>query len=97
MGFVDYMAESMYKVAALILAIVMSLGIGLLLIIQLRLLFMNQTSFEISIDNKRKPFKKNTCAKNIQIVFGPRRWFWLSPLHHPHTDTARRSSQVDFI
>ena len=94
---VDFMAESMYKVAALILSIAISMGIGLLLIIQLRLLFMNQTSYEIRVDNKRKPFKKNSCAQNIEIVFGPRRWLWLSPLHHPHTDTARRSSQMDFI
>jgi hypothetical protein len=92
MGLVEMMDENIYMVICMILADVFSLGIGLLLVIQLRLLYLNITSYEMGIDSKKRPFKRKTCMRNIQVVFGPKRWYWLSPLHHPHTDSARRSS-----
>ena len=65
LGFVDYMNESVPKVIAMVLADILSLGIGLLVIIQIRLLYLNTTSFEVGIDNTRRPYKKKSCVRNL--------------------------------
>jgi hypothetical protein len=64
-GMVEMMDENIYMVICMILADVFSLGIGLLLVIQLRLLYLNITSYEMGISSKNRPFKRKTCLRNI--------------------------------
>jgi hypothetical protein len=65
-----------------------------LLVLQLRFLFMNQTTYEAGIDFRLKPFKQRFWTKNVMAVFGRRKRDWLNPFRHPFTqDTATQYNE----
>jgi len=62
------------------------IGLGFMLIYQIVILMMNKTTFEVSLDPKRSPFKHKGYTQNIKMVFGDRPCLWLSPFHVPFPD-----------
>ena len=52
------------------LALALTLGAGFMLIYQIVILFLNKTTFEVSMDARRNPFKQPGVIRNVEMVFG---------------------------
>ena len=50
------------------------------------ILFQNKTTMEVSMDEKRSPFKHKGIVRNFEMVFGQRKCLWFSPFHKPFPD-----------
>ena len=61
-------------------------GMTFMLVYQIVILLMNKTTFEVSLDAKRSPFRHRGITPNIKMVFGDRPCLWFSPFHHPFPD-----------
>lgn len=89
LGFITLIFTSLARTVAFLVSAVMFFGFLCLLGLQLRFLFMNQTTYEAGIDFRLKPFKQRFWTKNVMAVFGRRKRDWLNPFKHPFSqDTA---------
>ena len=43
----------------------------------------NKTTFVLNLSTTKTPFKQSSAVKNIQMVFGTTKKYWLSPFHDP--------------
>jgi len=76
----------MLRTLSFLAATILFIGLMCLLILQIRFLLMNQTTYEFGIDFRLKPFKHKIWTKNVMAVFGRRKRDWLNPFKHPFTE-----------
>ncbi len=77
------LARNPNEFIAYCLSCALILGVGFMFIYQIVILLMNKTTMEVSLDPKHAPFRHESMAKNIKMVFGDRKRFWFSPFHEP--------------
>lgn len=85
-NFLSILANYTNEVAVYGLAVCLMIGISFMLLYQIVILLLNKTTMELSIDPKRNPFRHKGVIRNIEMVFGSRKCFWMSPFHHPFPD-----------
>ena len=85
LGFFEMILTSTTRTISFCIAAFLCLGVLFFLILQTRLMLYNQTTYEIAVDHRLKPFKHKLMVKNIQTVFGRRKREWLNPFTHPFT------------
>jgi len=77
--------HSITRAISFYIAAALFLGIFGLLALQTRMMLLNQTTYEVAIDFRLRPFRHKLNVKNIQAVFGRRKREWLNPFRHPFT------------
>lgn len=69
-----------------VVATALMFGMTFMLVYQIVILLMNKTTFEVSLDARRNPFRHRGVTRNIKMVFGDRPCLWFSPFNDPFPD-----------
>jgi hypothetical protein len=85
LGFFEMIINSITRSLAFYISAALFLGIFGLLALQTRMMLLNQTTYEVAIDFRLRPFRHKLNVKNIQAVFGRRKRDWLNPFRYPFT------------
>lgn len=70
-------ARSVFVVGIYLVDVVLVLAIGGLLVFQLKMVYLNQTTLEVLAQSD--PVYDRGWFENFQLVFGPDPWYWLLP------------------
>jgi hypothetical protein len=70
MGFLDLIEFNWLGTLTFFMSGCLFFGIMCFFVLNIRMLFMNQTTYEFQRSAQLKPFKQNCWSKNIAIVFG---------------------------
>ena len=80
-GLINLMARSMHEAVVWLTACALLLAVLVMTIFQIIMMFKNKTTFELNLSATKTPFKHDHPVKNIQMVFGMEKRYWLSPFH----------------
>ena len=83
LGFLELLFESVNETIVFLISVILAIALTVLLAIQLRLVWVNQTTMELSLDPWKTPYRNASIGKNLKVVFGRRKLFWPSPFHAP--------------
>ena len=83
LNFLTLLADYPHEFVSYCAAQALILGVGFMLVYQIVILLLNKTTFEVTMDPKRNPFRHRGVVRNIEMVFGSRKCVWMSPFHEP--------------
>ena len=99
-GFLDLMFESPSGMVVMLLSITLALGLGLLLVVSLRMASQNRTMMELGFGITRNHYVKPTLVQNLKVIFGQGcLLMWLSPFHraYPENLSVHKSQLLDVV